>query len=61
MSKEIAELKKKLRIIENDWILAQSLLEAIDIALDGGDPGDFMMSFAIVRRVWDLVQMEKKQ
>lgn len=34
---------------------ANAILEAIDYALDGNEPSDFMLSFPIVRKAWDAV------
>ena len=41
--------------LENQLIQANAILEAISrIVYSGEEPDDFMMSFALVREVWDL-------
>jgi hypothetical protein len=36
------------------------ILIAIENVLDGNEPSDFEMSFDIVRRVWDLKEINRK-
>jgi len=42
------------RECQNDLLIANSILEAINEALNGNEPSDFMLSFPIVRKAWDL-------
>lgn len=42
--------------IENELLLANALLEWIEMILDGEKLGDFALSFPIVRRVYDLTR-----
>lgn len=42
--------------IGSDELMMASILEAVDDALDGEEPSDFMMSFPIVRKAWEAVQ-----
>ena len=50
---EIKRLQQAFRQLENDYILQGSLLEAIEQILDGHEPSDFMLSFPLVRKVFD--------
>lgn len=38
----------------NDQLLVQNILEAVREAAQGNEPSDFMMSFGIVRDVYEL-------
>ena len=58
---EIKNLKAKLRNIESDYVYLDALMAAIDWALDGKELSDFMLSFPIVRRVYDLVCLSKNK
>ena len=40
--------------IGSDEFMIASILEAVDDALDGNEPSDFMMSFPIVRKAWEV-------
>ena len=42
------------RNLETQLVLANSILEWIEIALDGKELDGFALSFSIVRRVYDL-------
>ena len=42
--------------IGSDELMMSAILEAIDDALDGNEPSDFMMSFPIVRKAWEVSQ-----
>ena len=53
---EIKNLKAKLRNIENDYVQIGAILEAIEQALDGQEPSDFMLSFPLVRKAWDVIK-----
>ena len=46
---------------EGQLLLANVLLDAIELALDGKEPSDFELSFPIVRRVVDLYEMHKTE
>ena len=46
------------REIKSMLALAGSQLEWIEDILDGKEVSDFAMSFPVVRRVWDLKQLE---
>jgi len=37
------------------------VMDAVGLALDGKEPSDFMLSFPIVRRVYDLVLSKNKE
>jgi len=58
---EIKNLKAKLRNIESDYVYIGALLDAVGLVLDGKEPSDFMLSFPIVRRVYDLVSPKDKE
>ncbi|MBI4773884.1 MAG: hypothetical protein HY788_06840 [Deltaproteobacteria bacterium] len=49
-------MSERIRELENRLVIANAQLEAIREILDGAEPDDFMMSFPIVRDVWDLKQ-----
>ena len=57
---EIKRLKQVIRQLENEYILLGSLLEAVEMILDGNEPSDFMLSFPLVRKAWDVIQTGKK-
>ena len=57
---KIKRLQHALRQLENEYILLGSLLEAIEQILDGHEPSDFMLSFPLVRKAWDVIQTGKK-
>ena len=40
----------------NDEIMMAAIFDAVEEALDGEEPSDFMMSFPIVRKAWEAVQ-----
>ena len=42
--------------IGSDELTMSAILEAVDEALDGNEPSDFMMSFPIVRKAWEVAQ-----
>ena len=52
-------IAKKRQEIINDWeneaIMANMILGAIEVALDGREPSDFEMSFPIVRQVYESI------
>ena len=48
-------LKEKHRKLENEVILANSMLEAIEEILDGKEVSAFMLSFPLVRQIDDLM------
>ena len=56
---EIKLLRQAIRLLENDYILQGSVLEAIEQILDGQEPSDFMLSFPLVRKAWDVVCARK--
>jgi len=56
----IKSLKMQLKQLLNDYVSQGAILEAIEQVLDGQEPSDFMLSFPIVRRVWDVIQTGKK-
>nr|MBC8360919.1 hypothetical protein [Candidatus Desulfatibia profunda] len=58
---EIKNLTAKLRNIESDYVYLGALMDAVGLALDGEEPSDFMLSFPIVRRVYDLVLSKNKE
>ena len=58
---EIKNLKARLRHLESDYVYLDALMAAIDWALDGKELSDFMLSFPIVRRVYDLVCLSKNK
>jgi hypothetical protein len=41
--------------LENELVLANSLLDVIDQIADGKEPDDFSQSFSIVRKIWDAL------
>ena len=45
---------QKDRDVENEIILLQGILCAIENAVSGQEPDDFMLSFPVVRKVWEL-------
>ena len=47
--------KSKYDECKNDLVLAEATLETIAQILDGVEPSDFMLSFPLVRKVWDKV------
>lgn len=51
-----AEQISLLRDLKNELTQSNAVLEAINQILDGGEPSDFMLSFPMVRKVWDLKQ-----
>ena len=40
----------------NDEIMMAAIFDAVEEALDGEEPSDFMMSFPIVRKAWEVAQ-----
>jgi len=52
---EIKRLQQVIRQLENEYVLQGSLLEAIEMILDGHEPSDFMLSFPLVRKAWDKI------
>ena len=58
---EIKNLRAKLRNIEGDYVYLGALMDAVGRALDGKEPSDLMLSFPIVRRVYDLVLSKNKE
>ena len=58
---QIKNLTAELRNLESDYIYLGSLMDAVGQALDGKEPSDFMLSFPIVRRVYDLVCLSKNK
>ena len=51
---EIKRLKKAFRQLFKDYVSQRALLEAIEMILDGNEPSDFMLSFPLVRKVFDM-------
>lgn len=51
---KVKELENEKREIENEAVLANSILETIQELLDGQEPNDFMLSFPLVRQLMDL-------
>ena len=51
---EIESLRDKLRTVENDLAVCDAVLEAIVLVTDGEEMDDFMLSFPIVQKVYDL-------
>ena len=49
-----------IRQLKSELCLQYTILSAIKEALDGDEPSDFMLSFPVVRQVWDLVYELKK-
>ena len=49
-------IESKYDILERHYAEAMAILESIEVALDGGEPSDFMLSFPIVRRVYELAK-----
>ena len=52
-------LKKSYRALENNYVQLGAMLDAIEQILDDIEPSDFMMSFPIVRRVYDRIELIK--
>ena len=57
--KSCKELKKKFRNVESQLIALGSILDWIEIILDGDEVSDFALSFPIVRRVWDMMNSKE--
>ena len=57
---EIRQLKMQLKQLLNNYVSQGAILEAIEIILDGSEPSDFMMSFPIVRKVFDMTVQKIK-
>ena len=53
-------LKKKSRHYENAWILSETILNAVGMALDGEKVSDFEESFPIVRKAQDVYWHSQK-
>lgn len=51
-------VKEVRRLLENEAVLANTMLESISSILDGKQVNDFELSFPIVRKVWDAVNDE---
>jgi hypothetical protein len=51
---EVEALRTKIKMLENDLVMTNSILESIEDILNGKEPSDFMLSFGIVRDVFDL-------
>jgi hypothetical protein len=47
--------KAGLKELENELILANSLLNVIDQIIDGKEPDDFSQSFPIVLKIYDFI------
>jgi hypothetical protein len=45
--------KERIRILENNWVKAEMLLNAVGEALDGEKVSDFEESYPIVRKAQD--------
>ena len=58
---EIKNLKARLRNLESDYVYLDALMDAVGLVLDGKEPSDFVLSFPIVRRVYDLVLSKDKE
>ena len=54
MAQEIAALREKLRVAENDVVQTSAIYEAISDIIRAGGTSDFMLSFPIVSKVLDL-------
>lgn len=50
--RKIAEI---IRVLENQLVESNTVLEAISDLLDGKEVSDFMLSFPIVRQIDDLI------
>jgi len=57
----LAEKERENREIENQCVLANTLLDAISDIVEGTEPNDFMMSFGVVRAVWDKIAALEKR
>ena len=57
---EIRRLKLKIRTLENECVLQQTLLGTIAEMLEGREPSDFLMSFPVIREIWEKLN-EKKE
>ena len=55
----LRHLSKDVRALENAYIEQGSILEWIQMILDGKEVSDFALSYSIVRQVWDLKQEAK--
>ena len=58
---ELWMVKEIKRVYANEAAIAHALLEAIQGLLDGEGASDFMLSFPIVRRVWEEMEGQKMQ
>ena len=56
---EIKQLKMQLKQLLNGYVSQGAILEAIEIILDGSEPSDFMLSFPVVRKVFDAMCAKK--
>jgi len=50
------KVNEQLNHLENEYIMQGCLLESIQELLDGKQVSGFMMSFPIIRRVWEEMQ-----
>ena len=58
---QIKLFEHRLRRLKSVYTQLGAILETIEAALDGQEPSDFMLSFPIVRRVYDLVLSKDKE
>ena len=56
----LRHLSKDVRALENAYIEQGSILEWIQMILDGKEVSEFALSFPIVQQVWDLRQEVKR-
>ena len=59
MSKTHIEVSYEAKWIEDKWIEAEMIINAIGEALDGEEPSDFELSYPIVRKAYDMYQKAK--
>lgn len=52
-------MTEMLDVLANNICVKNAILQAISEALDGREPSDFMLSFPIVRRVWEIYLVVK--
>lgn len=58
---QLEDIKKEAMQLKSELAEVHAILEAIQDALDGKEPSDFMLSFPVVRQVQDLYNMRTKQ
>jgi len=60
---EVEVLRTKIKMLENEMAMDKAVLESIEDIFAGKEPNDFMLSFSLVREVfemkWRLEGLEK--